>query len=35
MSQDGVHPNDEGRGLIADRLQELGYEPLGPSLSKE
>lgn len=30
ISQDGVHPNDEGYGLIADRLRELGYEPLGP-----
>lgn len=35
MSQDGVHPNDEGYGLIADQLRELGYEPLGPSLSNE
>lgn len=28
MSQDGVHPNDNGYRLIADRLQGLGYEPL-------
>ncbi len=30
MSPDGVHPNDEGYRVIADRLVELGYEPLGP-----
>ena len=27
LSQDGVHPNDEGYGKIADGLRELGYEP--------
>lgn len=30
MSPDGVHPNDKGYRAIADRLRELGYEPLGP-----
>lgn len=30
MSPDGVHPNDEGYSVVADRLRELGYEPLGP-----
>ena len=30
MSADGLHPNDRGYGLIADRLAELGYEPLDP-----
>jgi len=30
MGPDGVHPNDEGYGLIAERLRGLGYEPLGP-----
>lgn len=30
MSPDGVHPNDEGYRVIAERLRELGYEPLGP-----
>ena len=29
MSPDGVHPNEHGYGLIADELQDLGYEPLG------
>jgi lysophospholipase L1-like esterase len=29
MSPDGVHPNDEGYGVVADRLRELGFEPLG------
>ena len=29
MSSDGAHPNDHGYGVIADRLRELGYEPLG------
>ena len=29
-SPDGVQPNDEGYRAIAERLQELGYEPLGP-----
>ena len=28
---DGVHPNVEGYGLIAERLRGLGYEPLGPA----
>ncbi len=28
ISQDGVHPNDEGYELIAERLRELGYGPL-------
>lgn len=28
MSRDGVHPNDEGYGKIADGLRGLGYEPL-------
>jgi hypothetical protein len=31
MSSDGVHPNDNGYGVIAAGLRELGYEPLGPS----
>ena len=31
MSSDGVHPNDRGYWVIAARLRELGYEPLGPS----
>lgn len=30
MSPDGVHPNDEGYRMIAERLRELGYEPLSP-----
>lgn len=30
MSPDGVHPDDRGYAVIADRLRELGYEPLGP-----
>ena len=30
MSSDRVHPNGEGYRVIADRLRELGYEPLGP-----
>jgi lysophospholipase L1-like esterase len=30
MGTDGVHPNDEGYRVIADRLRGLGYEPLGP-----
>jgi lysophospholipase L1-like esterase len=29
MSPDGVHPNDGGYEVIADRLRELGYGPLG------
>ena len=28
ISQDGVHPNDEGYEAIAERLRELGYSPL-------
>lgn len=28
MSPDGVHPNDDGYEVIADRLRELGYGPL-------
>lgn len=28
ISQDGVHPNDEGYEVIAERLRELGYSPL-------
>jgi lysophospholipase L1-like esterase len=28
ISQDGVHPNDEGYEVIAGRLRELGYSPL-------
>jgi len=31
MSPDGVHPDDEGYEVIADRLQELGYGPLRSS----
>ncbi len=27
MSSDGVHPNDHGYEVIADRLRELGYGP--------
>jgi lysophospholipase L1-like esterase len=30
MSSDGVHPNDRGYEVIADRLRELGYGPLSP-----
>jgi lysophospholipase L1-like esterase len=30
MSKDGLHPNDTGYRVIADRLADLGYEPLGP-----
>ncbi len=30
MSPDGVHPSDEGYRVIAERLRELGYEPLSP-----
>jgi lysophospholipase L1-like esterase len=30
MSPDGVHPNDHGYEVIADRLRELGYGPLSP-----
>jgi lysophospholipase L1-like esterase len=28
MSEDGLHPNDKGYRVIAERLRELGYEPL-------
>ena len=28
ISPDGVHPNDEGYEVIAERLRELGYSPL-------
>lgn len=28
FSSDGIHPNDAGYAVIADRLRELGYEPL-------
>jgi lysophospholipase L1-like esterase len=28
MSLDGVHPNDDGYEVLADRLRELGYGPL-------
>jgi len=31
MSQDGVHPNDKGYEVIAERLRGLGYEPLATS----
>jgi lysophospholipase L1-like esterase len=30
MSEDGLHPNDKGYRVIADRLRSLGYEPLHP-----
>jgi lysophospholipase L1-like esterase len=30
MSKDGLHPNDRGYRVIADRLAGLGYEPLAP-----
>jgi lysophospholipase L1-like esterase len=29
LSSDGLHPNDNGYEVIADRLRELGYRPLG------
>jgi lysophospholipase L1-like esterase len=29
MNADGVHPNDDGYAVIADRLRGLGYAPLG------
>jgi lysophospholipase L1-like esterase len=29
LSPDGLHPNDNGYEVIADRLRELGYGPLG------
>jgi lysophospholipase L1-like esterase len=28
INQDGVHPNDEGYEVIAERLRQLGYNPL-------
>jgi lysophospholipase L1-like esterase len=28
LSQDGLHPNDEGYKVIAEQLRELGYNPL-------
>jgi len=31
LSSDGVHPNDDGYEIIADRLRELGYDPLSSS----
>ena len=30
ISKDGLHPNDKGYRVIADRLRSLGYEPLHP-----
>jgi lysophospholipase L1-like esterase len=30
MSADGLHPNDKGYRLIADRLRTFGYKPLYP-----
>jgi lysophospholipase L1-like esterase len=30
MSEDGVHPNDQGYGVITARLRELGYKPFSP-----
>ncbi len=30
MSEDGLHPNDKGYRVIADRLRDLGYDPLYP-----
>jgi hypothetical protein len=30
MSEDGLHPNDKGYRVIADRLGSLGYDPLYP-----
>jgi lysophospholipase L1-like esterase len=30
MSKDELHPNDRGYRVIADRLADLGYEPLTP-----
>jgi lysophospholipase L1-like esterase len=27
LSPDGVHPNDQGYEVIANRLRELGYDP--------
>ena len=30
MGEDGLHPNDKGYRVIADRLRSLGYDPLYP-----
>ena len=30
MSEDGLHPNDRGYRVIADRLRSLGYDPSYP-----
>jgi hypothetical protein len=30
MSEDGLHPNEKGCRVIADRRGSLGYEPLYP-----
>jgi hypothetical protein len=30
MSEDGLDPNDKGYRMIAERLGNLGYEPLYP-----
>jgi lysophospholipase L1-like esterase len=30
MSKDELHPNDRGYRVIAERLADLGYEPLAP-----
>jgi lysophospholipase L1-like esterase len=30
MSEDGLHPNDKGYRVIADRLGNLGHAPLYP-----
>jgi lysophospholipase L1-like esterase len=30
MSDDGLHPNDKGYRVIADRLRSLGYNPFYP-----
>ena len=30
MSEDGLHPNDKGYRVTAERLRSLGYEPLHP-----
>ena len=34
MSEDGLHPNDKGYWVIADRLGNLSYEPLIPPLNQ-
>jgi lysophospholipase L1-like esterase len=31
MSEDGLHPNDKGYQVMAERLRSLGYEPLYPA----